>query len=150
MNIQRMIAQCTAIQYKVYLQNIYFCIKKKNFEIVFHSHKFISLIQACHMELYIYDYLSFIRIWMIYILLKVSLFALYVCCHQIFEWPASHTKQTKSMDDFNKTGSLLIAAQNNGIKTNYMKAKIDNMQQNSKKRKNKQILGPCQRTKRTG
>ena len=35
--------------------------------------------------------------------------------------------------DFNKGGeSLLIAAQNNAIRTNYIKAKIDNTQQNNK------------------
>ena len=31
-----------------------------------------------------------------------------------------------------ETESLLIAAQNNAIRTNYVKVKIDNMQQNSK------------------
>ena len=31
-----------------------------------------------------------------------------------------------------ETESLLIAAQNNAIRTNYIKAKINNMQQNSK------------------
>ena len=41
-------------------------------------------------------------------------------------------KSRKTAKRKRKTKSLLIAAQNNAIKTNYFKAKIDKKQQNSK------------------
>ena len=41
-------------------------------------------------------------------------------------------KRCKEKESLRETESLLIAAQKNAIRTNYIKAKIDKMQQNSK------------------